>query len=116
MNYSFANFQILGHLGSKPVVKDRVMFLSIAKNVAWTNKETNQKETRVKWNKVTVFDTNPQFKWLSANLKKGDLVFTEGTIEDTEYIQNGVTKYETVRIGHEVNLIPRGADNRDTQK
>ena len=76
-----------GNLGSDPVVRtskkgNKFVTFSIATQIEYQKKDTDQKVKFVEWHNVVVYDA---FLSLLAqgNFKKGDLIYIEGSLHKT---------------------------------
>ncbi len=91
---------ILGWMGQDPDIRsmqtgDRVANLSIATSESWKNKQTGEKNERVQWHRVVVFN-QPLIGIIEKYLHKGDQVYIQGQIENRKWTDsNGVEKYTT---------------------
>lgn len=91
---------ILGRMGQDPDIKvmgsgDRVANLSIATSESWKDKNSGQKNERVQWHRVVVFN-QPLIGVIEKYLRKGDQVYIRGQIETRKWTdQSGGDKYTT---------------------
>ena len=91
---------LLGRMGQDPDIRsmqtgDRVANLSIATSESWKDKNSGQKNERVQWHRVVVFN-QPLIGIIEKYLKKGDQVYIQGQIENRKWTDsNGVEKYTT---------------------
>lgn len=113
---------LLGRLGQDPDIRsmqtgDRVANLSIATSESWKDKNSGQKNERVQWHRVVVFN-QPLIGIIEKYLKKGDQVYIQGQIENRKWTDNnGVEKYTTEIVLRPFNskLILLGGNKRDNQ-
>ena len=91
---------LLGRLGQDPDIRsmqtgDRVANLSIATSESWKDKNSGQKNERVQWHRIVVFN-QPLIGIIEKYLHKGDQVYIQGQIENRKWTDsNGVEKYTT---------------------
>ncbi|MDA9231271.1 single-stranded DNA-binding protein [Rickettsiales bacterium] len=78
-----------GNLGSDPIVRtskkgDKFITFSIATQIEYKKKDTDQKVKFVEWHNVVVYDA---FLSLLArgNFKKGDLIYIEGSLHNSSW-------------------------------
>jgi len=98
---------LVGHLGTEPEVRtfqsgDRVINMSLATSESWKDKETGEKKTKTEWHKVVVLNKH-LVDICEKYLKKGNMIYVEGTLRTRSYDKDGETRYIT-----EVVLPPFG--------
>lgn len=104
MANTFAEFQILGHVGS---VKRVGATLRISVAAEYGRKDDDGKfQSKPFWNQVVIFK-EARFKWLEANIGPGDLVLARGTLRDTNYDKGGVKVYTTTLDADEFELLAK---------
>lgn len=100
MTGSINEATLLGRMGQDPDIRsmqsgDRVANLSIATSESWKDKNSGEKNERVQWHRVVVFN-QPLIGIIEQYLKKGDQVYIQGQIENRKWTDNnGVEKYTT---------------------
>lgn len=99
---------IIGRLGRDPEIRytqagTSVVTMSIATSEKWTDKNTDQKQERTEWHRVTVFGR--QAENCSQYLQKGSQVYVEGRIETSQYEKDGQTHYSTAIISNAVQFL-----------
>ena len=106
--FTFAEFQILGHVGKiTPLTK--CLKISVAASERWTDRDTGEVKEKTRWNTVTLWERARGFDWLKANLKVSDIVHVRGSIEETSYQkEGGETVYATDLRVDSISIIPRG--------
>lgn len=87
---TFAEFQIIGHVGR---VKKVGPTLRVDVAAEYGRKdEAGEFKPKPYWNEVTIF-AEGAIAWVQANVKKGDLVHARGTLRQTSYEKDGQTIY-----------------------
>ncbi len=92
--------------------------LSLATNVTWTDKQTNDRRTRTEWHKLVVW--NGLARW-AATLPKGTSLFVEGELVYAEFPRKietlvgkktveveVMTRVAKVRVDRMIRLEPSG--------
>ena len=105
---------LMGHLGRAPELMESkagkpYTRLSVATNRAWMNSE-DQREEKTEWHSVFVW--GPLAERCSRNLRKGALVFVEGSLSYWKASQEG--EYKNAIHGYEVKFLNsnmRAAEN-----
>lgn len=111
---------LVGNLGNDPDVKYTqsgaiVTTISVATADAWTDKQ-GQKQERTEWHRVKFFGRLAEIA--REYLKKGRLVYIEGSLRTDKYTgKDGVECYTTEIIASEMQMLggapsERGAGNR----
>ena len=80
---------IIGRLGKDPESRtfqngNSVCNLSVATSESWKDKATGERKERTEWHRVNIFNEHLA-KIAQQYLKKGDVVYLEGTIETRKY-------------------------------
>lgn len=101
---------LLGNLGRDPETRHTqsgtaVCTLSVATSRRQKS-QSGQFEDKTEWHRVTVWDKRAEV--CAKYLAKGRQVYVEGRIETRQYEQDGVKKYATDIIAHEVKFIGGG--------
>lgn len=99
MSYSLNKATIIGRLGNDPEVKEfsngnKVCNLSVATSESWKDKATGEKKEKTQWHRIVIWNEH-LVRVAESYLKKGDVVYLEGSIETRKYEQNGFEKYTT---------------------
>lgn len=87
---TFAEFQIIGHVG-----KLRAVGPTLRVDVAAEYGRKDEKgefQAKPYWNEVTIF-ADGVIAWAKENVKTGDLVHVRGTLRQTSYEKNGQRVY-----------------------
>ena len=76
--FNLNRITLIGNTGGDPkITPNGPTTLSLATNVAWTDKQTNERRTRAEWHQLVVW--NGLGKW-AATLPKGTPLFVEGEL------------------------------------
>lgn len=110
MANTFAEFQILGRVGSVKRV-NVTLRISIAAEYGRKDDEGNFR-SRPFWNEITIFN-QARFDWLEANIASGDLVFARGTVRETSYDKDGAKVYTTTLAADDFELLAKKKEPRD---
>jgi len=110
---------IVGRLGSDPETRympsgGAVTTISIATSEQWTDKQSGQKQERVEWHKITMFNRLAEIA--SEYLRKGSECYVEGSIRTEKYQDKstGEDRYSTQIIARDMQLLggrTEGANN-----
>ena len=89
--------QLFGNLGQDPELRHTaagtaVLGLRMATTEVYFNKD-REKQERTDWHTVVIWGKRAEA--LAKILKKGDKLFIEGSIRNTSYEHEGVTKYKS---------------------
>lgn len=104
---------LVGNLGKDPEVRytvngTPVANFSIATSDNWTDKNTGEKRENTEWHKIVVW------RRLAENcgqyLKKGRQVYVEGKLKTRSWEKDGVKRYTTEIIAHDVQFLGRKGD------
>ena len=91
---------LVGNLGAEPEIRNmnngqKVAGLSLATSEQWTDKNTNEKNERTHWHRVSVFDQN-SVSYAENYLRKGSKVYVEGKLQTRKWQdQSGQDRYTT---------------------
>ena len=91
---------LVGNLGAEPEIRNmnngqRVASLSVATSEQWTDRNTNEKNERTHWHRVSVFDQNSA-SYAENYLLKGSKVYIEGKLQTRKWQdQSGQDRYNT---------------------
>lgn len=105
--------QIIGRLGNDPDVRysqsgSALTTISVATTETWKDKEGNKQE-RTEWHRVKFFGKLAEIA--GEYLKKGALVYVEGSIRTEKYEKDGVEKYSTDIIANEMRMLGRQGES-----
>ncbi len=107
--------QIIGRLGKDPEIRytqsgSPVCSLSVATDESYTGQDGN-KVDRVEWHKISCFQR--QAENCANFLKKGSLVYVEGSLATRKYQdQQGQDRYVTEIKAQRVQFLDRKGDNQ----
>lgn len=100
---------LVGHLGADPDVRygnagSVVTKLSVATTDQWKDKQTGERKERTEWHRVTMFGKLAEIA--GEYLRKGGLVYIEGSLRTGEYIdKSGIRKFGTDIIASEMQML-----------
>jgi single-strand DNA-binding protein len=102
---------LVGNLGADPELKytptsRAVCNLRLATTDVWKDKQTNQRQERTEWHRVTVW--GDQAENCSKYLSKGRSVYVEGHLQTRKYDKDGQTHYATDVIADRVVFLGGG--------
>lgn len=106
---------LLGRLGKDPEVRytqggSAVTSFSIATSESWKDKNTGEKQERVEWHNITMFNRLAEIA--GQYLKKGSQIYVEGKLQTRKWTdKNGIDRYSTEIIAHELQML--GGPQRD---
>jgi len=100
---------IVGNLGLDPTLRSMsngvdVTSMSVATSENWYDKETNQKNERTEWHKVSIF--GPLASIAANNLCKGSKVFIEGKFRTNKYKdKDGMDRWKSEIIANHIEFL-----------
>ena len=100
---------IVGNLGLDPTLRSMsngvdVTSMSVATSENWYDKETNQKNERTEWHKVSIF--GPLASIAADNLCKGSKVFIEGKFRTNKYKdKDGIDRWKSEIIANHIEFL-----------
>ena len=86
---------LVGRVGSTPKVNGQVVTFSVATNKNWKDKDGNKQE-RATWHNIVSFGKLAEI--CATYLKKGQLVYIEGDIQDNNWEDSEGNKRKSVEI------------------
>ena len=86
---------LVGRVGSTPKVNGKVVTFSVATNKNWKDKDGNKQE-RATWHSIVSFGKLAEI--CATYLKKGQLVYIEGDIQDNNWEDSEGNKRKSVEI------------------
>jgi len=108
MSRSLNKVMLIGNVGNDPEIRAtgsgaRVAKVSLATNRSWTDRNTNQKNEKTEWHRLTFFGrlVDVVEQWV----KKGDRLYVEGRIEYSQTEGEGGTKYWTDIVVNEMVML-----------
>ena len=101
--------QIIGRLGQDPeTVGEGVVRLNVATTETWKDRESGEKREKTEWHRVALFGRLADIA--TKYLRRGSLVYIEGSLETRKYDKDGVTHYSTGIKGRELRMLDRRAE------
>ena len=100
---------LVGHLGRDPELRylpsgDAMATISIATSDSWTDKSTGEKKEATEWHRVIFYGKLAEI--VESYLKKGSLVYIEGSLKYTKYTdKEGVERYGTDIKGTSMQML-----------
>jgi single-strand DNA-binding protein len=100
---------ILGNLGNDPECKSTsngsmLANFSVATSESWLDKNTNQKQERTEWHRVTAFGKLAEI--IQQYVKKGSKVYIEGQIRTRKWkADDGSDRYSTEIVANELQML-----------
>lgn len=100
---------LIGTLGKDPEVRSfsnggGVATFSISTSEQWTDKRTGEKRETTEWHRIAVF--NALGLQAAQRLKKGDVVYIEGSVKTRKYKDNaGQDRYATEVVADTLQLL-----------
>lgn len=108
---SLNRMQVIGRLGADPEIKytsngTAVANLSVATDESYVNKQTGQKVEKTEWHSVTLWKGQAEFA--AKYLKKGNLVFVEGSMgTQTWEGPDGKTNYKKIITARNIQSLEK---------
>ena len=99
---TFAEFQIIGHVGKVKQVGPTLR-VDLAADYGGKD-ETGEYRPNPHWNEVTLFGER-LVGWAKDHVKKGDLVHVRGTVRQTSYEKDGRTIYGVTLAASDFDLL-----------
>jgi single-strand DNA-binding protein len=105
---------LIGRLGKDPKSIDtktgtKIVKISVATSRKWKDKQTGEMVEKTEWHRVTAF--NHQANFIAKYLKKGDMVYIEGSLKTENYVDKttGEDRWSTEVVARDVQgLSPKG--------
>jgi len=111
---------LIGNLGKDPDVRympngGAVANLTVATSENWKDKNTGEKQERVEWHRVVMFNRLGEIA--GEYLKKGSKVYIEGKLQTRKWQDNdGNDRYSTEIVANEMKMLDsRGGDFQGQQ-
>lgn len=117
---SLNKVQLIGHLGRDPEARTfpdggMVVNMAIATTESWKDKNTGEKKELTEWNRVVVNGKLAEI--CNQYLRKGSLVYVEGSLRTRKYQKDGVDHYATEIRADQMRMLggrPTESDGSDT--
>lgn len=99
---------LIGRLGQNPDVKNlpngnAVANVSLATSEEWKDKVTGEQQKRTEWHKVTFYNRLAEI--VGEYLQKGAQIYVEGKLQTRKWEKDGVERYTTEIIAHEMQML-----------
>jgi len=110
---------LAGRLGRDPELRTTasgagIAHLSVATGERWTDRASGERRERTEWHRVVVFREGA-VRFAREHLRRGDLVFVEGSLRTRRWTdQDGRERFTTEIVASDVRLLARaggGAGN-----
>ena len=101
---------IIGHVGRDPESRTftdggMVTNMAIATSETWKDKQTGEKKELTEWNRVVVHGKLAEI--CSQYLRKGSLVYVEGSLRTRKYQKDGVDHYATEIRADQMRMLDK---------
>lgn len=105
--------QLIGRLGGQPEVATTqggitVTKFTLATSESFRDKQTGERREETEWHRVVMFGKLAEIA--QQYLGKGDLIFVEGKLKTNMWEKDGVKRYTTEVICHEMKMLGGKAD------
>ena len=109
---------IIGTLGRDPEMRylpngNAVCSFSIATDEGYKDKNTGQQVDKTEWHKVETFGRLAEIT--GEYLKKGSKAYFEGKLKTDEYEKDGIKRYSTKIVAHEMTMLDSKQDGQQNQ-
>ena len=99
---------IVGTLGDEPTTRcmpngTAVTNISVATNESWKDKQTGAQKESTEWHRVAMFGRLAEIA--AEYMQKESQVYIEGKEKTTKYEKDGVTRYSTEIVAHEMQML-----------
>lgn len=106
---------IIGHVGRDPEPRTfpdggMVTNMAIATSETWKDKQTGEKKELTEWNRVVVHGKLAEI--CSQYLRKGSLVYVEGSLRTRKYEKDGVDHYVTEVKADQMRMLDKRQDGQ----
>lgn len=111
---------IVGHLGRDPEMRhlpsgEAVANFSVATSESWKDKATGEKQERTEWHRVNFFGKTAEVA--GQYLKKGSLVYVEGSLQTRKWTdKEGIEKYTTEIRGDRLQMLGGRGERQDSEQ
>lgn len=111
---------LIGRVGADPEIKTfdnggQIANFTLATSESWKDKQTGEKKEQTEWHNIQV--SGGLVNVVSQYVKKGDLLYLEGSIKYRSYEKDGQKKYVTNIQVTEMKMMggkPQGQQAQDT--
>ena len=99
---------LIGHLGQDPQVRHTqdnrtVTNLRVATTDQWTDRTSGDRREATEWHRVVCFGRTAEIA--EQYLRKGSMIYVEGSLRTSSYEREGVKHYNTDVIARTVNML-----------
>lgn len=110
--------QLIGRVGKDPEIRytnggKAIANFSIATSESYKDKQTGEKVEKTEWHNISAFDRLAEI--IGEYVKKGALLYVEGKIQTRKYEKDGVERYATSILIHEMKMLG-GRSEGDNQQ
>ena len=105
---------LMGHLGNDPELKvmpnnDAVCNFTVATSEKWKDKNSGEQRETTEWSRIVIFRKLAEIA--GKYLKKGSLVYIEGSLKTRKWEKDGHTNYTTEVVASEMKMLgPKTGD------
>lgn len=104
---------LVGRCGADPETRslpsgDKVANLSLATTSAWRDRNTNENKERTEWHRVAFYARTAEI--VSQYVRKGSLIYVEGSLRTREWERDGVKRYTTEIIADSMTMLGSRGD------
>jgi single-strand DNA-binding protein len=114
---------LVGRTGRDPEIKytqsgTAIAKFSIATSETWKDKQSGEKQEKTEWHRCVAFNRTAEI--IGEYVKKGMLLYCEGKLQTSSWEQDGVAKYMTEIVVHQMQMLggkgenKHNTDHRDT--
>lgn len=112
---SLNKVQLIGHLGRDPEARTfpdggMVVNMAIATTESWKDKNTGEKKELTEWNRVVANGKLAEI--CNQYLRKGSLVYVEGSLRTRKYQKDGVDHYATEIRADQMRMLDKRSDSQ----
>lgn len=106
---------LVGHLGRDPEMRTfpdggAVANMTIATTESWKDKQTGEKKELTEWSRVVA--TGKLAEICAQYLRKGSLVYIEGSLRTRKYQKDGVDHYATEIRADQMRMLDKRQDGQ----
>lgn len=107
---------IVGRLGQDPEVRQfqsggGVTNISVATSERWNDKQTGEQKEVTEWHRISLFNRLGEIA--SQYLRKGSMVYIEGSLQTRKYTdQQGIERYTTEIRASEMRMLSSKQDSQ----
>ena len=99
---------LMGHLGNDPELKvmpnnDAVCNFTVATSEKWKDKNSGEQREATEWHRIVIFRKLAEIA--GKYLKKGALVYIEGSLKTRKWEKDGHTNYTTEIVAFEMKML-----------